>query len=62
LRNGRNPTAITVSRCNERATGGKLLALGLYRLATGGPVVGFDQLVLREALIPKRSRWRPWHR
>jgi hypothetical protein len=40
-------------------TGGKLLALGLYRLATGGPVVGFDQQVLREALIPKRSRWRP---
>jgi hypothetical protein len=44
------------------STGSRLLALGLYRLATGGPLVGFDQEVLEEALIPKRSRWRPWRR
>jgi hypothetical protein len=40
------------------STGSRLLALGLYRLATGGPTVGFDQQVLQQALVPKRPRRR----
>jgi hypothetical protein len=43
-------------------TGTRLLSLALYRVATGAPVVGFDQQLLEETLIPKRSRWRPWRR
>jgi Family of unknown function (DUF6159) len=44
------------------STASRLLALALYRVATGGLVVGFDQQVLQEALVPRRPRWPPWRR
>ena len=42
--------------------GSRLLSLALYRMATRAPVLGFDQQLLQETLIPRRPRWRPWRR
>jgi hypothetical protein len=50
--------ALFVAMLVVLATAGRLLALGLYRFATGGPQVGFDQEVLQEAGVPKRFRRR----